>query len=42
MERLEIFLYVFLVSHHIFNVLFISWLYNVGIPTELTNYGLPN
>lgn len=42
MERLELFLYTFLVSHYIWNIVFISWLFTSGIPTELTNYGLLN
>lgn len=42
MESTEIFLYTFLVSHYVFNILFISWLFTVGVPTELTNYGLLN
>ena len=33
MEGTEVFLFTFLVSHYIFNVLFISWLLVVGEPT---------
>lgn len=42
MESTEIFLYTFLVSQYVFNILFISWLFIAGVPTELTNYGLLN
>lgn len=40
MERTEIFLYTFLVSHYVFNVLFISWLHIIGEPADLINYEL--
>lgn len=40
MERTEIFLYTFLVSHYVFNVLFISWLYIIEEPTDLIHYEL--
>lgn len=42
MEKTEIFLYTFLVSHYIWNVVFISWLFTRGTPSDLSNYGLPN
>lgn len=42
MEKTEIFLYTFLVSHYVFNILFVSWLFITGSPTEITNYGLSN
>lgn len=40
MEKTEIFLYTFLVSHYVFNILFSSWLFIIESPTEITNYGL--
>ncbi len=41
MEKTEIFLYIFLVSHYTFNVFVISWIFANGTPTDMTNYGLP-
>lgn len=41
MEKTEIFLYFFLVSHYMFTVFVIWWIFVHGTPTPLTNYGLP-
>lgn len=48
MESLEIFLYVFLVSHYTFNIAFVSWVFSQSVPIDLAdlkhvdNYGLLN
>lgn len=42
MENIQLFLYTFLVSHYLWSVAFILWLFVSGTPTELTNYGLPH
>lgn len=42
MEKLEIFLFTFLVSHYLWNIVFVSWLFTCFTPTDFTNYGLPN
>lgn len=40
MENAEVFMYVFVISHYTFTLFFVSWLFEYGKPTELSNYGL--
>ena len=42
MESLEVFLYTFLVSHYIWNIVFVSWLLSSAAPPDHTYYGLLN
>lgn len=42
MEISEVVLFCVLFTHYFGTVLFISWLFVAGTPTEISNYGLPN
>lgn len=41
MENTEVFLYTFIISHYIWNIVFVSWLFSWE-PTALNNYGSLN
>lgn len=42
MEKLEIFMFVFIASHYLFNYVFVSWLQKYFAPLTGTSDGLSN